>query len=144
MAKLPHKFTYTRKRKRLSMRIREGLAVLDSLGYRSRDTPEAIWLETPKVAYVFDPKHFGKRKAHEFHAWYLSHASTKAALPTLPIGIIARTIVRRDWSAIPAASAGRLAPIHPIKPMPTGCAAGSNSTVPGHLAELDTYDLRKR
>lgn len=126
-------------------RIRNALVDLEAVCnlFRLRlSTKKRIWVEAGEYAFVFHKAHLTRTKVSEFRAW-LSQAKTTGDLKKLPFGIEHLKIVRRDWSSIPGAAIKKLAPAFPIRPRSSG-GGGSHSTVPGHPAELDWFDLQKR
>ena len=154
MAKLPHKFTLPRKS--ASLRIREALIELQSIGAPFDLKSDGVHLRYPRFIFAFQEAFLSKNKIRKFKEW-LSFAKTEDDFKKLPVGIIPREIRRRDWSAVPGASIGRLAPAPkrqqtvssaPTAPSSTLSAPnflwGSHSTVPGHLTALNWYDLQPR
>lgn len=133
-------------RETASVQFREALMALGSLGFQHHVSPDGVWIETAKSAFLFNKDSFSKSKVCRFdkwYRWYKSQADKTRALRILPSGVIAFKVRRRDWSKYPGAAIEPLAPAFPIKPSSSGIT-GSHSTVPGHLTELDCYDLQKR
>jgi hypothetical protein len=129
-------------------RVRNAINELESLskrlGVSCHVADNRVWVETAQMAFIFRNAHFTRSKVHEFKEWWFQ-ANTIDDLKTLPFGITARKIHRdRDWSKFPGASIKSLAPASPIRPVAHSVGNGSHSTVPGHLAELNIYDLQKR
>jgi hypothetical protein len=124
------------------MRIQEALAELETLGLHPNFDVRGIWVESSNRAFLFDTAVFSKAKVRRFNywfRWYLRHRDKPLALKKPPDGIRAVEKIRRAWNDIEP-----LAPAFPIRPSPTGSAGGSYSTVPGHLTELNTFDLQRR
>jgi hypothetical protein len=129
-------------RQNLPMRIQEALAELESLGLCHHIDARGIWVESSTRAFLFDTAVLSKAKVRRFnywYRWYLGHSNKALALEKLPPGVRTIKKIRRDWNDIKP-----LAPVYPIKPSTSGSASGSDSTVPGHLTQLNIYDLRRR
>lgn len=132
-------FPITRQTKRT--RIQEALAELERFGLRPNfDRHHRIWwIETSDLAFLFDTAALSKRKAYRFGLWFRWYERNKTrALGSIPNGVRAIEKIRRAWNDLKP-----LAPSVPIKPSTTGNAGGSYSTVPGHLAALNSFDLTR-
>lgn len=125
------------------MRIREALVEIEALkfpyGLRSDG---GVQIRTPRFLFVFREPFLSKNRVRQFRGW-LSRAKSENDLAKLPFGIICREIRWRDWSKVPGAAIKPLAPEFPIRPVSQG-GGGLHSTVPGHPAELDWFDLQRR
>ena len=134
-----------RKRKLARIKIADSLAVsrLRSQGwkiYEDRRTRKFV-AQKGKSMFIFD--RISSRTVNEFLKWV--SANKKAAFP-LPKGVKHIWVRNPRHSTIPLAPAQSAAPSKVTRPAAYGLTLieGSHSTVPGHLAELDWNDLRKR
>jgi hypothetical protein len=133
---------FTIAKRTTAMRVREALAELATQGLRANFDPRGVWIEIPTHAFLFDTECLSKAKVRRFSRWlrwYLSHPDKTRALRKLPAGVRAITKIHRAWNDLKLS-----APSAPIRSCPTSVAGGSDSTIPGHLTELDTFDLQRR
>jgi hypothetical protein len=133
-------------------RIGLALAELGFLRLRYNVSPDGPWVESSNFGYLFDWATISKDEVRMFYRWYQLYRSKKMALSELPTCVMRVHLRRRKWSPETGAT---IPPIFPKKrasdgspgsPGPSVAVAetGSDSTVPGHLTELNCYDLRKR
>jgi hypothetical protein len=103
--------------------------------------------------FIFEFERISQRKAGELFAWFQLHENTQSGLATLPKGIKAYSVRKPTASNThghikPKRGTVRVTSSITMTVTPTCrpsiAIGGSQSTVPGHYAELDWYDLLKR
>jgi hypothetical protein len=131
-------------------RIELALAELRSLKLPYHHSPEGPWVESSKFGYLFTWATVSRDEVRMFDRWYRSYRNRKLTLTELPSCVMRIPLPRHPkWSPETGTT---IPPVFPKKrafngsPGPFSAVAGkgSDSTVPGHLTELNCYDLRKR